>query len=288
MSYGGYGAPPGYGGGGYGAPGGFASAPPRGPPPGGDPQLWSWFVTVDHDGSGAITAVELERALVNGDWTAFDLDTVKLLMSLFDRDRSGTIGFNEFSSLWKYIKDWQNVFRHFDRDRSGSIDGRELQEALHQFGYNLNPQLLTLVQKKYASNVSYRGGALPGKQELRHYAYLAGNKMSPSNSTTSGAMTGPGQGHVHPFYANDSSGTAYTTSSALSGTPDYFLSISASPKFDKHSFEELRIACLFAGKEVGSSEIPTRGGVPAQPAPTLFGRPRGDGFSSTSTLKLLQ
>jgi len=162
MSYGGYGAPPGYGGGGYGAPGGFASAPPRGPPPGGDPQLWSWFVTVDHDGSGAITAVELERALVNGDWTAFDLDTVKLLMSLFDRDRSGTIGFNEFSSLWKYIKDWQNVFRHFDRDRSGSIDGRELQEALHQFGYNLNPQLLTLVQKKYASNVSYRGGALPG------------------------------------------------------------------------------------------------------------------------------
>ena len=27
--------------------------------------------------------------------TAFDLDTVKLLMSIFDTDRSGTIGFNE-------------------------------------------------------------------------------------------------------------------------------------------------------------------------------------------------
>jgi hypothetical protein len=26
---------------------------------------------------------------------AFDLDTVKLLMSIFDTDRSGTIGFNE-------------------------------------------------------------------------------------------------------------------------------------------------------------------------------------------------
>ncbi|KAF9222437.1 EF-hand [Gyrodon lividus] len=162
MSYGGYGGPPGYGGG-YGAPGGFAAAaPPRGPPHGGDPQLWAWFVAVDHDGSGAITAVELERALINGDWTAFDLDTVKLLMSLFDRDRNGTIGFNEFSSLWKYIKDWQNVFRHFDRDRSGSIDARELQDALRQFGYNLNPQLLTLVQKKYASAVAYRGGPPPG------------------------------------------------------------------------------------------------------------------------------
>ncbi|PIL33710.1 hypothetical protein GSI_04335 [Ganoderma sinense ZZ0214-1] len=94
-----------------------------------------------------------EKALINGDWTPFDLDTVKLLMSIFrdvqDTDRSGTIGFNEFSGLWKYIKDWQNVFRHFDRDRSGSIDGGELQQALHQFGYNLSPALLRLVELKY-------------------------------------------------------------------------------------------------------------------------------------------
>jgi Ca2+-binding EF-hand superfamily protein len=43
----------------------------------------------------------------------------------------------QFSGLWKYIEDWQKVFTHFDRDRSGSIDGRELQDALRQFGYNL-------------------------------------------------------------------------------------------------------------------------------------------------------
>ena len=66
-----------------------------------------------------------------------------------DTDRSGTIGFNEFSGLWKYIKDWQNVYRHFDRDRSGSIDAEELKQALHQFGYSLSPQLLHLVEAKY-------------------------------------------------------------------------------------------------------------------------------------------
>ncbi|KAF7341450.1 putative hydrolase [Mycena venus] len=60
--------------------------------------------------SGTITAQELERALINGDWTLFDLDKVKLLTTIFDTDRSGTIGFNEFASLWKYIKDWQNIF----------------------------------------------------------------------------------------------------------------------------------------------------------------------------------
>ncbi|KAJ7218329.1 hypothetical protein C8J57DRAFT_1598215 [Mycena rebaudengoi] len=90
----GYGAPPPAGGpGGYG--GGFAPPPASGPPPGADPQLWSWFSSVDTDLSGAITAPELERALINGDWTPFDLDTVKLLMTIFDTDRSGTIGFNE-------------------------------------------------------------------------------------------------------------------------------------------------------------------------------------------------
>ncbi|KZV72691.1 EF-hand [Peniophora sp. CONT] len=165
MSYG-YGGDS-YGGGGYGsrappppgghgAPGGFAmgGGPPGGPPPGADPMLWNWFTAVDVDRSGMISASELQRALINGDWSPFDLDTVKLLMNIFDTDRSGTIGFNEFSGLWKYIKDWQGVFRHFDRDNSGSIDGGELSEALRQFGYNLSPQLLVLLERKY-------GGRMP-------------------------------------------------------------------------------------------------------------------------------
>jgi len=157
MSYGGpYGGTPAYQGQQL---GGFTSQPPHGA----DPQLWSWFVSVDHDRSGAISAHELQRALVNGDWTPFDLDTVKLLMNIFDVDRSGTIGFNEFSGLWKYIKDWQGVFLHFDRDRSGSIDGNELQAALAQFGYRLSPQLLNLVQRKYVPAAGgYRAAAPPG------------------------------------------------------------------------------------------------------------------------------
>lgn len=164
MSYNQYGGRGGYGnpGGGYGAPppvrgyggyqpGGFAPGPPAGPPPGADPQLWQWFSAVDTDRSGSISPHELQQALVNGDWTPFDLDTVKLLMSIFDTDRSGTVTFTEFAGLWKYIKDWQGVFRHFDRDRSGSIDGRELSQALTQFGFNLTPQLIHLVERKYAS-----------------------------------------------------------------------------------------------------------------------------------------
>ncbi|KAL0947392.1 hypothetical protein HGRIS_013506 [Hohenbuehelia grisea] len=122
---------------------------PQGPPPGADPQLWQWFSAVDTDRSGAISVTELQSALLNGNWTNFDLDTVKMLMAIFDTDRSGSIGFSEFAGLWKYIQDWQNVFRHFDRDHSGSIEGHELAEALRSFGYNLSPNLLTLVEHKY-------------------------------------------------------------------------------------------------------------------------------------------
>ena len=55
----------------------------------------------------------------------------------------------EFAGLWKYLSDWQNVFRHFDRDRSGTIEDLELAEALRSFGYTLSPQLLALVGQKY-------------------------------------------------------------------------------------------------------------------------------------------
>ncbi|KAA1081108.1 hypothetical protein PGT21_029517 [Puccinia graminis f. sp. tritici] len=165
-----------------GGPGGHHShgPPPGGPPPGNpqpsggsfrprpptvriDPQLRQWFAAVDSDNSGNITALELQQALVNGDWTAFDLDTVKMLMNIFDTDRSGTIGFDEFAGLWKYIKDWQGVFKHFDADRSGTIAGDELRNALDQvcfsclyFGFRLPPHLLQMLQRKYGSIATQR------------------------------------------------------------------------------------------------------------------------------------
>ena len=46
--------------------------PPRnhGPPQGADPRLWQFFSSVDTDSSGAIDARELQRALINANWTS--------------------------------------------------------------------------------------------------------------------------------------------------------------------------------------------------------------------------
>lgn len=53
---------------------------------------------------------------------------------MFDRENKGGVNFNEFAGVWKYITDWQNIFRNYDRDNSGFIDRNELKLALTGFG----------------------------------------------------------------------------------------------------------------------------------------------------------
>ncbi|CAG8489290.1 22713_t:CDS:2, partial [Racocetra persica] len=118
-------------------------------PPGADPQLYFWFQAVDTDKSGTLTTEELQRALINGDWSPFNLETVRLMMNMFDTDNSGTINFSEFVGLWRYIEDWKRCFQKFDVDGSGTINFQELKTALKTFGYNLSDNFVSLLLKKY-------------------------------------------------------------------------------------------------------------------------------------------
>jgi len=49
-------------------------------PPGVDPQVVQWFQAVDMDRSGRITALELQQALTNTNWTHFNADTCTLMI----------------------------------------------------------------------------------------------------------------------------------------------------------------------------------------------------------------
>uniref|UniRef100_T1IY66 EF-hand domain-containing protein n=1 Tax=Strigamia maritima TaxID=126957 RepID=T1IY66_STRMM len=118
-------------------------------PPGVSPELWQWFVAVDEDRSGKISVNELQRALINGNWSPFNEETCRLMIGMFDHDRSGNIDIYEFEALWKYIQDWKRCFDSFDRDRSGTIDHQELHQALSTFGYRLTPNFCQLVVRKF-------------------------------------------------------------------------------------------------------------------------------------------
>ncbi|XP_078271783.1 programmed cell death protein 6 isoform X2 [Rhinoraja longicauda] len=96
--------------------------------------LWTIFQRVDRDRSGVISESELQQALSNG---------------MFDRNNRGGVDFNEFMGLWKYINDWQNIFRTYDRDKSNYIDKNELKHALSNFGYRLSEQFYNVLLTKF-------------------------------------------------------------------------------------------------------------------------------------------
>lgn len=111
--------------------------------------LWEVFQRVDKDKSGYITANELQQALSNGTWSAFNSETVRLVIDMFDRENRGTVSFQDFGALWKYITDWENCFCTFDTDRSGNIDRHELKAALLSFGYRLSDPLIDILLQKF-------------------------------------------------------------------------------------------------------------------------------------------
>lgn len=67
---------------------------------------------------------------------------------MFDKQNRGSVSFEDFGALWKYVTDWQSCFRSFDRDNSGNIDKNELRTALTTFGYRLSENTIdTLIRK---------------------------------------------------------------------------------------------------------------------------------------------
>lgn len=68
---------------------------------------------------------------------------------MFDKHQKGTVSFEEFGALWKYVTDWENCFRSFDRDNSGNIDRNELKTALNNFGYRLSDHIIDMLIRKY-------------------------------------------------------------------------------------------------------------------------------------------
>ncbi|CAH8540758.1 unnamed protein product [Schistosoma turkestanicum] len=110
------------------------------------------FERVDKNRDGYVDHNELQLALSNGIGTSFNARTIQLMISMFDRDRNGTIDLSEFSHLFKYVQDWQQCFCRFDQDRSGLIDARELHCALSSFGYRLSPCFVQTMISRFDRN----------------------------------------------------------------------------------------------------------------------------------------
>ncbi|XP_015708991.1 sorcin isoform X1 [Coturnix japonica] len=85
-------------------------------------------------------------------WTAFNLETCRLMISMLDRDMSGTLGFNEFKELWAVVNGWKQHFVSFDSDGSGTVDRQELEKALTNMGFRLSPQAVSAITRRYSTH----------------------------------------------------------------------------------------------------------------------------------------
>ncbi|KAM3873526.1 sorcin [Diretmus argenteus] len=133
MAYPGYGAPP---------PGG----------PAGDP-LYGYFSAVAGQ-DGQISADELQACLtqsgMSGSYKPFSLETCRLMINMLDRDYSGSMGFAEFKELSSVLNGWKQNFMSYDHDRSGTVEGPEMQQSLASMGYNLSPNALNIIVRRYS------------------------------------------------------------------------------------------------------------------------------------------
>ncbi|KIR67050.1 calcium-binding protein [Cryptococcus bacillisporus CA1873] len=113
-----------------------------------DQELQTMFLQFDSSRTGQLNAYDLQRLLAKDARMEAREDAVKMV-NIFDTDRSGSINFQEFEGLYRYIQDWHDIFRRFDRDNSGLIDRLELSNALQGFGFTLPPELVAKLVKRF-------------------------------------------------------------------------------------------------------------------------------------------
>jgi len=109
--------------------------------------MQQWFQSVDRDRSGNISAQELAQIQFSGKPLGAAVSTK--LIKVFDRDHSGSIDFNEYAVLHKFLTSMQNAFFAADRDRSGTIDPPEILAGLQQAGFSLSMPTVQAYGRKF-------------------------------------------------------------------------------------------------------------------------------------------
>lgn len=97
------------------------------------------FTTMDVNGDGTLTLEELSEGYRTHLGNVMNAHEMGELFAKADKDKSGTIDWNEFCIIAANKADMMSkdnlkkAFNTFDKDKSGTIDANELAAVLHTF-----------------------------------------------------------------------------------------------------------------------------------------------------------
>jgi Ca2+-binding EF-hand superfamily protein len=112
--------------------------------------LQTWFSSVDKDGSGEISVQELSQLNFNS--KLLGEAAARQLIAIFDKDRSGTINFNEYASVNQFLTTLLAQFQQVESKNPGFIAFNDIAPALQGAGFTGTSTL----SATSASNVAKR------------------------------------------------------------------------------------------------------------------------------------
>ncbi|GLT85987.1 hypothetical protein SLE2022_041510 [Rubroshorea leprosula] len=116
--------------------------------------LREWFERVDSEKTGSLTAPQLKSAFSVGN-LEFSLSVVQQMIRMYDFDRNGTMSFEEFVALNKFLIKVQQAFSDFERGR-GFLGLDEVYEALVKIGFSLDSPAFCTVCESFDQNKNGR------------------------------------------------------------------------------------------------------------------------------------
>ncbi|KAJ6897286.1 hypothetical protein NC651_023219 [Populus alba x Populus x berolinensis] len=109
--------------------------------------LREWFERVDSEKTGNITATQLKSALAVGN-LEFPLSVVQQMIRMYDFDRNGTMSFDEFVGLNKFLLKVQQAFSDLERGL-GYLVPDDVYKGLVKIGFSLDsPSFYTVCEVK--------------------------------------------------------------------------------------------------------------------------------------------
>ncbi|XP_015749307.1 PREDICTED: calpain-B-like [Acropora digitifera] len=79
----------------------------------------------------------------------FSLEACRSMIAMFDKDKTGALGYSEFRGLWTILGMWKETFHVYDKDKSGDMNLYELRDALTHLGYQLSNNALSSIILRY-------------------------------------------------------------------------------------------------------------------------------------------